>query len=192
MPRAVAVYRELRCHSCSTHWRQHVWGYDEHWTQPREQLHCPNPDCLTPHIEVLPRWDRTGQYAQVRASQRAVVYMMPDGTSSAPASNRYDDEIAIAAVQAGGVRMEFPSVRALRQFQHDRAQYDGDELTDRNMVIDYDQSTILHGETLTRKRIQIEDERRARALERMDGMKVLMGGGYYEEFREQLERERGR
>lgn len=192
MPRAVAVYRELHCHSCSATWKQHVWSYDEHWTKPRERLTCTNPDCTTPHIEVLPRWDQSGRNAQVRAEQRSAVYLMPDGSVSVPATNRYDDEIAIDAVRAGGVRHEFMSVRSMQQFQRDRAQYDGDEFTDRCMVIDHDQSTILSGDTILRNRIRDEDRRRDVVLSRMQRGEVYLGGGYYDEVRDRYERSRGR
>lgn len=191
MPRAVAVYRELHCHTCNVTWRQHVWGYDEHWTKPREPLTCPTPDC-TPHIEVIPDWRRSGRNAQVRAEQRAVVYLLPDGTTSVPSTNRFDDEIAVDAVSRGGVRHEFMSVRDMQSFQRGRQRFDGDEFTDRCMVIDHDQSTILRGDTLLRMGLKAEDERRSVALQRMDRMQVLMGGGYYDEVRAKYEQSRGR
>ena len=188
MPRAVAVYRELRCHSCSTQWHQHVWGYDEHWNKPREPIVCHNPNCTTPHIEVLPDWKSAGRYAEARAEQRAAVYLMPDGTVSVPATNRYDDDIAVSAVQRGGVRHEFMSVRSMQQFQRDRAQFDGDEFTDRCMVIDHDQSTILRNETLLRLALAEEDRRRGSVLGNMNRGTIHLGGSYYDEVRERNER----
>lgn len=194
MPRAVAVYRDLKCHSCSARWSQHVWGYDELWTKPREILVCPNADtvCSTPHIEVLPRWDRAGRHAQCRSEQRAAVYLMPDGTVSVPATNHFDDELAVAAVRSGGVRYEFPSVRSMQAFQRDHRRADEDEFTDRCMVIDYDQPTIKRGDTLIREDVKREDRERQKVYDRQLRGEIHFGGEYYENAKRDYLRRTGR
>lgn len=189
MARAVARSRELRCHNCNRQWRQLVWGYDEHWNKPREPITC---TCDTPHVEILSNWKSYSTIAQCRASQRAVIYYLPDGSTSAPPSNAYDDPVALDAVAMGGVRHEFPTVRSMIQFQRERAQYDGDEYTDRCMVIDHDQPTIISQNTLLHSRLKQEDAERAKVLERSARGEVYFGGEYYERARAAYERSHGR
>lgn len=178
MARAVAKSRELHCHNCKRTWKALVWGYDENWTKPREPINCM---CSTPHIEVLPDWRRSGGFAQVRASQRCAVYLMPDGSVSAPPSNRYDDEVALYAVARGGVRHEFMSVREMQSFQRDRRQSADDDFSDRNLVIDYDQSSILNGHHYLRDEIRRDDDRLREYNQMRDRVQIYIGGERYEE-----------
>jgi hypothetical protein len=108
---------------------------------------------------------------------------MPDGTISAPSSNRYDDEIAVDAVSRGGVRYEFPTVRSMVAFQREHRKAEGDEFSERSLVIDYDQSTIMSGDTLLREGIKREDQSRRELYENQLRGEVHFGGAYYEHVR---------
>src|SRR5688572_19743756 len=110
MPRAVATYRNLHCHSCDRKWGEVVWNYSADWNSDRSRPTC---TCPTPHVEILPRLG-AGRIAQVRASQRAIVYQMPDGSYENPMTNSYDDPGALDCVARGGVRLDFPSIHDLR------------------------------------------------------------------------------
>lgn len=180
MARAVAKYRQLLCHNCNRRWGQVVWGYDENWTQPRDPITC---ICTTPHIEVLPSVNHSS-IAQVRASQRCAVYLMPDGSVAQPATNRYDDEGAIQAVADGGVRYEFMSVRDMQRFQREHRLNPNDEFSERCMVIDHDQKTILNRETILHYRIKEEDRARAYTNDNIVRGRVEFGGDRYERARE--------
>lgn len=117
---------------------------------------------------------------------------MPDGSISVPSSNSYSDLLALDAVSMGGVREEMYHVNDMRRLQRDQRSSEDDELTDRCMVIDYDQQTILNRETLLHSRLQDEDRQREAVNEHLSSGRVYLGGEYYEKVRSEYERNRGR
>ena len=210
MGRARILPVELHCHSCDRTWRGAMPILDDHMRalhnlNPHEDCNRCEPlhgvtrckflpescTCPTPHVEVIRR-QHNQSYATCRSEQRTAVYLMPDGSVSVPASNKFDDDIALAAVQSGGVRHEFPTVRSMQQFQRERQRTEGDEFNDRCMVIDYDQSSILSGQTLLHDRLKQEDEARQRVYDRekpTSPIRVYLGGERYEEARRKAERQ---
>lgn len=151
--------------------------------------------CPTPHVEMLVP-ERSNamamNFAQCRREQRAAVYLMPDGSVSAPPSNAYDDCVAVDAVSKGGVRMEFPTVRSMRQFQRDYRRDENDDFTERCLVIDYDERTLRSGgDTYINDSIRREDEARERVYERERRGQVFYGGDEYDRRVNELRRRRG-
>lgn len=202
MGRARYTSQTLHCHSCDRTWQGTVFVLDAHM----RDLHALDPHkpcsycsmrhgegtickflpetctCDTPHVEIIPRPNsRNLRFAQCRAEQRTAIYRMPDGSISVPSSNAYDDPIALAAISGGGVRDEAYSVRDMVRWQRDQRVSEDDEFSDRCMVIDYDQHTILAGDTLLHDRIKQEDEARQRVYDRELRGEVFFGGDRYEE-----------
>lgn len=194
----------MHCHNCDRRWRGVVYALDDHMRalhalDPHnpcgrcEMLHGEGKICVflpetctcdTPHVEIVQpvRSARSG-FAQVRAEQRTAVYRMPDGTISVPSSNRYDDEIALAAVAGGGVREEMYHVSDMRRLHRDQRQSPDDDFSDRCLVIDYDQASILAGDTFLRDRLRAEDEHRQKVEGWLDRGEVRFGGDYYEQVK---------
>jgi hypothetical protein len=181
MPRAQARFRNLHCHSCGKSWRGLVYAYTEDWQSERNSPSC---GCSTPHIEILPD-PRDTRYAQCRASQRAVVYQMPDGRLENPMTNAFDDPGALDCVKRGGIRREFYSVRELRQLHRDERHSEDDEWSMRNHFIDWDEPTIRSGAAM--------HPAKQRAYEKMLPEQsradiLLDGGARYEEVLRRLGR----
>jgi hypothetical protein len=211
MGRARYTSRQLHCHNCDRKWWGTVYALDTHM----RELHALDPHnpcsrcelvhgtgtickflpetctCSTPHIEVLSDPYRAGsRFAQVRAEQRSAYYRMPDGSISIPSSNSFDDPIALDAVASGGVREEAYHVADLRRLQREQRRTDNDDFTDRSLVIDYDQPTILSGDTFLHDQLKEEDRQREVVNERAARGRVIFGGGYYEQARAAYERRR--
>lgn len=206
MGRARLISRELHCHNCDRRWHGTQSILDDHMRalhnlDPHQQS-CSRcslthgdgtrckflPEtciCPSPHVEIVSYGNSTGNihYAQCRSDQRAAVYLMPDGSVSAPPSNKYDDCVALDAVAKGGVRYEFASVRDMQRFQRDHRKTEDDEFTERCLTIDYDQPTLRSGgTTYIRDQIRREDEERRKVLEGRDRGRIRYGGQLYEEM----------
>jgi hypothetical protein len=198
----------MKCHSCNLEFSGSVFVPDDDF-RASHALNTPHEPCArcstlhgreipckflpetcgcqTPHIEYLYDASRSDSLSpvQVRAEQRAAIYRMPDGSISVPASNRYDDPIALAAVEAGGIRDEGYHVRDLHRWHKDGKKSDDDEFSDRCLVIDYDQSSIVGQRHFIHQMQQArEDEGRRRVYDRQQTtapIRVYLGGGRYEE-----------
>lgn len=143
MPRSVARYRSLHCHSCLRDWHDLVWSYsDDVPDERRNRLTC---TCPTPHVQVMPSLSDS-LYATCRSEQREAVYIMPDGSVVTPFSNAYDDPCAQAAIADGAYRYEFDSVRSLRRFQLEHGGRDGNELAERSRTLDWDSASIRNAD----------------------------------------------
>ena len=148
-----AKFRTLECLTCSITFRRMIWRWDDP-TDPRntkiDNAFHPDPLCDLPHLRFA--YDLgMGSCAQVRESQRAVIYRFPDGTWAAPGSNDPNDPVAQKSIRDGAVREEMYHLRDLRSFNRERmAEFGGKhEGAGYNEVLDYDYASLLQRDTLT-------------------------------------------
>lgn len=144
---------------------------DRTYQQNMRKLQC---SCSSPHVEVRIRLNGS-RYAQVRASQRAVVYEAPDGSWQVPGSNDPNDPVAVRAAHDGYVRKEFHSIRELREFQRSHRMRSDDDTTAANEVLDFDEGSRRSDDTMTRDRYATR-EREARLREAFKFIKSVGGG----------------
>lgn len=123
MARTYGVIRTITCATCKDT-RNVMWwhpadddaaerlGETNHKTLLNARCQCEEPQWSVPG-------SRPGTKAtvQVRESQRAVVYELPDGGYMAPESNDPNSDLARTARESGGIRREFTSIRELEKFQ---------------------------------------------------------------------------
>lgn len=189
MPRAVARYLTLHCLTCDSSRRELYWQGDAEWIESHNissQQSCSNPSCPQPHIEVMYP-SSSSLNAQVRASQRAVVYQFSDGTWAQPGTNDPNDPIAQKSIVDGGVRREFYHIREMHDFQHSVRKLPTDELSGYNDVVDFDEPSLRHRDTPT---IDMVMTRRRDAALRMVFSSFEQNGGRYDRALAAL-RERG-
>lgn len=200
---ARAIYRILTfgCLTCGTEQKQGCWMYTDEYDQHKDTPFpntCTNAECKDPHITYIPRKQTL---AQVRESQRCAVYVYPDGDYSAPWTNDPNDEQARIAREAGGVRMEFTSIREMQEFQRKQGYRNEDKWlrvmdeggydisspdfkqmreamykSGRNMVLDYDQKSIRERQDLIFEDMKKRREQHEESIRRFKSLKVGRAG----------------
>jgi hypothetical protein len=164
MARWRATYKTFECLSCDRSWRDTYWqpidsvAYLEEMAGPQgnqtaqsnvAKLTC---TCDNPHVRIRPysgSGSASDSVAQVRASQRAVIYQFPDGTWAAPGSNDPNDPVAQTSIRDGAVRREFYHIRDMHDFQRGLRKNGNDDFTGRNDVMDFDEINLRHRDTNT-------------------------------------------
>lgn len=181
------VFRHLECLTCGADFRRFMWR----WSDPDDPRNseltntCDNPSCPLPHVRF--KSTSNSSLAQVRASQRAVVYEFPDGSWAQPGTNDPNDPVAQESVRDGGVRREFYHTREMGEFQRRMRKIPTDETSGYNDVIDMDESTRRQRDanTLDISHMRMREGRLRDAFEIMGG-----NSGRYEQAMQQL-REHG-
>lgn len=205
MARCRFIHKNFRCLSCSHEWRQGMWIYFDSWDQSKNTDYpsvCPNPSCTVPHISIIPSVPRGPGYgAQVRESQRTIVYLTPDGDYMVPPVTDPSDPAYAECIETcrsgGGIRMEFTSLSEMRQFQRTRMESQREEWLkqidtgefgvttpdfqqlqkalysqSRNQILEYDQKSLESGHDRIRENISERKEQRERFQEKFRSLKI--------------------
>lgn len=201
MSRWTGRWADFTCLKCHREWKDLYYspgdtmayleqlGADKRFTDSNHR--ASTCTCGESHTSIRIRHS-DGSTAQVRASQRAVIYEHADGSWEAPGSNDPMDSVAQRAAQDGAVRREFHSVHEMESYFAARASQVGlhrDDLSaPSNEILDFDEGSRKREDTITRSRFATR-KREAKLREAFSLLRVAGNGGRYD--RALRDRDRG-